>query len=78
METKLYTNEEFKELVEFSNSITTHIPEHKAGYAWDNYRKINNTTENQPCMCGSSAGLWRKAMDTIRAYIKNNSDKYND
>jgi len=74
---ELYTNEEFIELVEFAASISTHIPENKAGYVWHNYKKISGSNENQPCMCGSSAGLWRKAMDGIREYIKTNSDKYN-
>lgn len=77
MENRLYTNEEFKELVEFAGSITTHIPENKAGYVWHNYRKISGSNENSPCMCGSSAGLWRKAMETIREYIKNNHQTYN-
>lgn len=74
---KLYTNEEFKELVQFAASITSHIPENKAGYVWHNYRKISGSNENSPCMCGSSAGLWRKAMETIREYIKNNQQIYN-
>ena len=74
---KIYTNEEFKELSEFEKTITTHIPEAKAGYVWGNYRKIKNTTENQPCMCGSAAGHWRKAMDAIRTYVKENAELYN-
>jgi len=73
---ELYTNEEFIELVEFAASISTHIPENKAGYVWHNYKKISGSNENKPCLCGSSAGHWRKAMDAIREYIKTNSDKY--
>lgn len=73
----LYTNEDFKVLVETLQSITTHIPEQTAGYVWSNYKKISGSNENQPCMCGSSANHWRKAVDTCREYIKTNSDKYN-
>ena len=72
-----FTNDEFKELVTILTSITTHIPEDKAQYVWHNYRVISGSNENTPCQCGSSAGLWRKAVDTIREYIKTNSDKYN-
>lgn len=72
MENSLYTTEEFKELVELSNSITTNIPENKARRVWDEYRKIANTNEQPPCMCQSSAGLWRKAMNTIHDYVRTN------
>lgn len=78
MESKIYSNEEFLNLVKTMEGITTHIPEQTAGYVWNNYKHISSSNENQPCMCGSSAGLWRKAVDTIRTYIKDNSDKYND
>lgn len=77
MADNLYTNEDFKLLRETIQSITSHIPEQQAGYVWNNYKAISGSNENQPCMCGSSAGLWRKAVDTIREYIKTNSDKYN-
>lgn len=66
-----YTKEELDELREVVNSITTHIPTQMAGYIWNNYKRIADTNERQPCNCGSSAGLWRKAVDTIREYLKN-------
>lgn len=75
---KIYTNEEFKEMVEFLQTITTHIPEHQAGYVWNNYKKISGDHSNQPCMCGSAAAHWRRAIETMREYVKTNSDKYND
>ena len=73
----LFTNEEFKAMVGLSDSITSHIPIDKTNDVWGYYRKINNTNENQPCNCGSAAQHWLKAINSIRDYIKNNSDKYN-
>ena len=70
MATNLYTDSEIKEMRDFLNSITTHIPEDKAGYVWNSYKKINNTNENQPCTCGSAAQHWRKAIDSMKNYIK--------
>ena len=72
----LYTNEEFKELCVFASSIRDWIPEDKAGYVWNNYKKISGDNSNAPCTCGSAAPHWKRAMDTIRTYIKENSDKY--
>lgn len=73
----LYTHEEFSSLKQTLESIGNYIPDDKIGYIWSNYQKIANTTENQPCSCSSSAGLWIKAVNTIKEYIKQNSDKYN-
>jgi len=73
----LYTNEDFKSLVETLDTIGNYLPDDKIGYVWSNYQKIANTTEGQPCSCGSSAGLWKKAVDTIRTYVKENSENYN-
>ena len=73
----LYTQEEFKSLVETLDSIGNYLPDDKANYIWDNYKKIANTTEGRPCTCGSSSALWKKAVDTIRNYIKENQESYN-
>ena len=73
----LYTHEEFSSLKQTLESIGNYIPDDKIGYIWSNYQKISNTTENQHCSCSSSAGLWIKAVNTIKEYIKQNSDKYN-
>jgi hypothetical protein len=72
----LYTNEEFKSLVETLDSIGNYLPDDKVGYIWSNYQKIANTTESMPCSCSSSAGLWIKAVNTIRTYINENKEKY--
>lgn len=69
----LYTQEEFKELCNFVSTIKDWIPEDKASYVWNNYKKISGSIEQQPCNCGSSAGLWRKAMETIRNFVKENA-----
>lgn len=67
-----FTIEEFNEMKEFLSGITTHIPEANAGYVWNNYKKITNSTEPTPCLCGSSAAHWRKAIDAMREYVKQN------
>ena len=72
----LFTNEEFKSVVELSNSIRSHIPEDKASTVWDLYQKIENTKQSKPCTCASSSSTWLKAVTVIRDYIKNNTDKY--
>lgn len=73
----LYTNEEFSSLKETADSIVHTIPTHLTDWVWDNYRKISGSIESKPCSCGSAAGLWKKGVDTIKNYIKENSDKYN-
>ncbi len=73
----LYTQEEFISLKGTLESIGNYLPDDKTGYIWSNYQKIANTTENQPCLCGSSSALWKKAVDTIRNYINENKDNYN-
>ena len=56
------------EIIELANSISTYIPKDKMGLVWETYKRISGSREPQPCSCPSSAGLWRKAMDTIRDY----------
>jgi len=64
-----YTNEELKELKEVIGSITNRIPQDKVGFIWNNYKRISGDKSNQPCTCKSSAGLWGKALETIRTYL---------
>jgi len=71
---KLYTKAELTELKEVLPTIATFIPENRAAWVWDNYKKIANTNENRPCMCGSSANLWKKAFTTIDNYLKTNPE----
>jgi hypothetical protein len=76
MENNLFTNEEFNEMVTFLSTITSHIPEQHIGYVWNNYKRISGDNSNQPCSCGSAAAHWRKAIDTMRTYVKDNSQLY--
>jgi len=64
-----YTEMEFNELKAIVDGITTHIPNDKMGFIWNNYKKITNSNEAQPCSCGSAAGHWRRAVDEIRNFI---------
>ena len=64
-----YTQAEYKELKEVMDTITTHIPHDRMGWVWNNHNKILNTKEGQPCSCGSAAGHWKRAADTIREFI---------
>lgn len=73
----LYTQEEFSSLKQTLDGIGNYLPDDKIGYIWDNYQKIANTTEGRPCTCSSAAGLWKKAVDTIRNYINQNKESYN-
>jgi hypothetical protein len=73
----LYTVEEFSSLKQTLDSIGNYLPDDKIGYIWDNYKKISGSNENQPCTCSSASSLWKKAVDTIRNYIKDNQDNYN-
>jgi hypothetical protein len=75
---KLYTQAELNTLKETIEGITTFIPENIAPYVWENYQKIADTTEGKPCMCGSAAGLWRKAVTVINDYLKTNPEPIDD
>lgn len=66
-----YSEVEYLELKSIINSITTHIPTDRMGWIWDNYKRITKSTEPQPCSCGSAAGHWRRATDTIRNFVEN-------
>ena len=64
-----YDEAEYKELKEVMETIITHIPHDKMGWVWNNHNKILKTNESQPCSCGSAAGHWRRATETIREFI---------
>ena len=64
-----YSEAEFVELRNVMMSITTHIPNDKMSWVWNNYLKITGTREPQPCSCGSAAGHWRRAAEGIREFI---------
>ena len=64
-----YTEAEYIELVEVIQSIHTHIPNDRMGWVWSNHNKILNTTEGQPCACGSAANHWIRAVNTIKDFV---------
>ena len=40
------------------------------GYVWGTYKTITGSQENQPCSCKSAGGLWLKAVNVLRDYLK--------
>jgi hypothetical protein len=68
-----FTEEEFIEMVNFLKDVKDYLPENKVGYVWNSYKIISGDTSNQPCTCGSAAGHWKRAIDTMRTYVKDNS-----
>ena len=71
MEQTKFTAEEYQKLKETAEGIKDYLPENQLPYIWDNYRIISgNIEEPRPCSCGSAAAHWKKAVDTIRNYIK--------
>ena len=66
-----YTEADYKELKEVIDSIGAYIPHDRMAYIWSNHNKILKTNEGQPCSCGSAAGHWRRAVETIRNFITN-------
>ena len=65
-----YTKEEYLELKDtFEKNVTAYLPDNLAGWAWNNYNKINRSREPQPCTCGSSSSHWKRAVSTIKDFI---------
>lgn len=73
----IYTDEELKELVDIMSEInqSAFLPESQLNYIWNNYKRINNTNERQPCSCSSAAGLWKKATTSINEYLSSLESK---
>lgn len=71
MEQTKFSIEEYQKLKEAVEGIKDYLPENLLPYIWDNYRIISgNIEEPRPCSCGSAAAHWKKAVDTIKNYIK--------
>jgi hypothetical protein len=71
MEQTKFTIEEYQKLKETAEGIKDYLPENLLPYIWDNYRIISgNIEEPRPCSCASAAGHWKKAVDTIKNYIR--------
>jgi hypothetical protein len=75
----MYTNEQYEQLKKDYASVGVRLTDGAlAGKIWGYYRTISgNTTEPQPCLCGSSSGLWSKAVAVVRDYI-NKQDATNN
>ena len=67
-----FTEWEFLDMKTVSKEITTRIPEDKMAVIWDWYLRINAVQEPKPCGCQSAAGLWIKALDSVRKFISEN------
>jgi len=65
-----FTKEEWEDLVVISEKIKANIPSSIAGEVWNYYKRITGSRENQPCKCPSSANHWRRAVDTIKNYVR--------
>lgn len=61
--------QEFNELKQLVDSITTRIPHEKAGYIWNMFNRLRKENEPQPCTCKSSVGHWVRAIDFLRNYV---------
>lgn len=65
-----FTEEEVSEMKEVIEGIGVRLSTDVAGWVWDKYTKIINKAEKKPCMCGKSANKWRRAVETIRSFVK--------
>jgi hypothetical protein len=74
-----YTKEQYEQLKNDYASVGVRLTDGAlAGKIWSHYKTISgNTTEPQPCLCGSSSGLWSKAVTVVRDYI-NQQDAINN
>lgn len=65
-----FTEEELSEMKEVIENVGNHLSQDVAGWVWSKYSKIINDTPKQPCMCGKSSQHWRRAVQTIRSFVK--------
>jgi hypothetical protein len=74
-----YTKEQYEQVKNDYTAVGARLTDGAlAGRIWSYYKTISgNTTEPQPCLCGSSSGLWSKAVTVVRDYI-NQQDAINN
>ena len=72
MENKYHplTEQEFNEMSDFILNLGAYLPDNKASWVWSTFNKLRDENETQPCMCGSSAGHWKRAVDHIHRWVK--------
>jgi hypothetical protein len=67
-----FTEEEYQQLKDLVARTKDYLQDGDLTLVWNSYKKITNSQENQPCGCGSAAGLWKKAVDNIKEYVTQN------
>lgn len=65
-------NTELQEIKEGLSKIGGYIPTEMADWVWNNYKKLSGSIEQRPCNCGSAAGHWRRAVDFLTDWVKQN------
>lgn len=63
-------NTELQEIKEGLSKIGGYIPIEMTDWVWNNYKKLSNSNEGKPCNCGSAAGHWRRAVDFLTDWVK--------
>jgi hypothetical protein len=63
--------EELQILKDTLKDIGAYLPENKAPYIWNTFNQIRELQEPQPCLCSSSGGHWKRAVDFLHDYAKN-------
>jgi len=63
---------ELQEIKEGLDKIGTVIPSEMAGWVWNNYKKLANSNESQPCStgCGGAGAHWTRAIVFLREWVK--------
>ena len=67
-----YTEEQIELMKVNISRVGSNIPPDIRSYIWNTYKEISgNLKEPQPCSsgCPKAGALWRKACDTIAAYL---------
>lgn len=67
-----FTYEEFQIIKAEMDAIGVYLPSDATAQRklWENCTRIRGKRENQPCSCKSSAGLWVRCIDDIKAFIR--------
>lgn len=70
------TADEFKQVKERLEIITTHIPkdDYTLRLIWSSFVKVTGQPQPQPCTCSSAGGLWLGAVNELRKYISENAE----
>ena len=66
------TEEQIKELKEFLSTLGAYMPEDKAPYVWNTFNHLRGENEPRPCTCASSGAHWKRAIDFLYNWAKNN------